>query len=75
MDGADLENLKRERKDLVKQVKSAQVSPGFDSLELTQMKKRKLLLKEAIEQLETQSPGSGMDAMFGHGVPKGFAIG
>lgn len=43
--------LKRKHRDLSEAVEAAQRSPGIDALNIAQMKKRKLALKEQIHRL------------------------
>ena len=43
--------LKRKHRDLSEAVEAAQRSPGTDDLNIAQMKKRKLALKEQINRL------------------------
>ena len=48
---AHLHELRKKHETLSQQVEAAQRMPGSDPLELTEMKKRKLQLKEEIERL------------------------
>lgn len=49
----DLEILKAEHRSLDAQIGALQAEPGFDQLELARLKKRKLRLKDQIQQIET----------------------
>ena len=48
---AHLHELRKKHETLSQQVEAAQRMPGSDALELTELKKRKLQLKEEIERL------------------------
>jgi len=48
---AHLQKLRKKHQTLSEQVEAAQRSPGVDDLNITQMKKQKLRLKEEIERL------------------------
>jgi len=48
---AHLHELRKKHQNLSQKVKAAQRTPGSDALELTEMKKRKLQLKEEIQRL------------------------
>ena len=46
-----LEELKRKHQDLEQQVEEAQRAPGISHLEVSELKKQKLRIKEEIERL------------------------
>lgn len=48
-----LQELKRKHADLSNAVEHAQRAPGMDDLEIAELKKQKLRLKEEIARLET----------------------
>ncbi len=48
-----LEELRKKHQDLSEQVEEAQRSPSFDDLNITDMKKQKLRLKEEIKRLQS----------------------
>lgn len=50
--GAHLQELKKKHASLSEAVEQAQRSPGMDELDLREMKKQKLRLKEEITRLE-----------------------
>ena len=47
--------LKAEHRQLDQQIAELQAEPGFDQLELARLKKRKLRLKDQIQQIETSN--------------------
>lgn len=49
--GAHLEELRRKHATLKAEVEAAQRNPGFDTYQVTELKKRKLRLKEEIQRL------------------------
>ncbi|MEX5727861.1 hypothetical protein Ga0609869_001214 [Rhodovulum iodosum] len=49
--GSHLQELRRKHQNLSEQVEQAQRSPGIDDLQVAELKKRKLRLKEEIERL------------------------
>ena len=49
-----IENLKLEHRDLDQAIQRLAEDPHMDQLALTRMKKRKLLIKDIIEQLESR---------------------
>jgi hypothetical protein len=49
-----LQELRKKHETLSRQVETEQRSPGYDSLELTALKKRKLAIKQQIERLAAQ---------------------
>ncbi|MBA8900129.1 MULTISPECIES: DUF465 domain-containing protein [unclassified Phyllobacterium] len=48
-----LETLERKHGALEKEISEAQASPATDDLKITDMKRRKLMLKEQIEKLRS----------------------
>ena len=50
--GSLLEELRKKHDRLSKKVETAQRNPGGDNLESSEMKKRKLKIKEKIQRLE-----------------------
>jgi hypothetical protein len=50
--GSHLQELKRKHLTLSEQVETAQRSPASDDLQIADMKKKKLRLKEEIERIE-----------------------
>ena len=46
-----LEELRKKHENLSSQVEAAQRSPGVDDLQITELKKQKLQIKEEIERL------------------------
>lgn len=50
-----LEELKRKHQTLSEQVEAAQRSPGVSTLEISELKKHKLRLKEEIERLSVSA--------------------
>nr|WP_306268361.1 DUF465 domain-containing protein [Pararhizobium sp. IMCC3301] len=51
---AHLSKLQERHATLEQKISEANQHPSFDSLELSEMKRRKLLLKEEIERLRTE---------------------
>jgi len=51
----DLLALKAEHRQLDQQIAELQAEPGCDQLELARLKKRKLRLKDQIQQIETSN--------------------
>jgi hypothetical protein len=49
-----LQELRKKHETLSRQVEEGQRSPGIDSIALSEMKKRKLAIKQQIERLSTQ---------------------
>jgi hypothetical protein len=52
---ADLGALKAEHRSLDQQIQALAADPGTDQLELARLKKRKLRLKDQIQQIVTSS--------------------
>ena len=50
-----LQELRKKHETLSRQVEEGQRSPGVDSMILSEMKKRKLLIKQQIERLSTHT--------------------
>jgi hypothetical protein len=50
-----LQELERRHRMLEKQIEDAMQHPGIDTLTLTELKRRKLSLKDEIEKLRTES--------------------
>lgn len=50
-----LAELERRHRTLEKEIEDAMNHPGIDTLTLTELKRRKLLLKDEIEKLKTES--------------------
>jgi hypothetical protein len=50
-----LAELERRHRTLEKQIEDAMHHPGIDTLALTELKRRKLLLKDEIEKLRVES--------------------
>jgi hypothetical protein len=50
-----LAELERRHRTLEKEIEDAMNHPGIDTLALTELKRRKLLLKDEIEKLRTES--------------------
>lgn len=50
-----IEELKRKHKSLSRQVEEAQRAPGVSDLEVAELKKQKLRLKEEIERLSIEA--------------------
>ncbi len=48
---AHLQELRKKHRSLSDKIERAHLSPGFDELEITDVKKQKLRLKEEIERL------------------------
>ena len=48
---ADLETLKAEHRELDERIRALSSEPGADQLELARLKKRKLRLKDQIQQM------------------------
>lgn len=48
-----LQELRRKHENLSSQVEEAQRSPAIDDLQITELKKQKLQIKEEIERLST----------------------
>lgn len=51
MDNAQLEDLRKQHEDLSRMVEHEQRNPAADQLALTELKKKKLLVKEQIHRL------------------------
>jgi len=52
---ADLDALKYEHRQLDEQIRLLAVDPASDQLELVRLKRRKLRLKDQIQQIETSN--------------------
>lgn len=48
-----IEALSNRHSDLSAEVKAAQSSPGFDNLEISRLKRKRLFLKDQIRQLDS----------------------
>lgn len=53
--GSHIEELKKKHHSLSEKVEAAQRAPGVSTLELAQLKKQKLKLKEEIERLSVDA--------------------
>ncbi len=53
--GSHLEELRRKHETLSERVETAQQHPGVDDLEITDLKKQKLRLKEQIQRLSASA--------------------
>lgn len=51
---AHIEELRRKHKNLSEAIESAQRAPGRDDMQIVDLKKRKLRIKEEIERLSLQ---------------------
>lgn len=49
--GSHLEELRKKHQSLAERVEAAQRTPGIDDLEITELKKQKLRIKEEIHRL------------------------
>ncbi len=53
--GSHIQELRKKHETLSIEVEEAQRNPGADPLEISQMKKQKLMLKEEISRLATET--------------------